>query len=706
MLTGGSGSGSGGSGKNYIVNGDASSGTTGWITYTSVLSVTAANVDTGADTFTITAHGLQNGQRVQFTTSNTLPSPLAANTDYYVLSATANTFQVTATVGGAAVNLTTQGTGTHSVKPARPVTVSGTSTAVQIFSSTTNPLEGLASFLVQRTSPSMGEGVYRAFTIDTVDQARVIQLSFDYKYDSGTYNNVNSTPGTDSDMIVMIQDVTNGTFIQPSNLMIDGVSSAVAGKYTATFQTASNSTSYRLLIHSAFDLRTSVFKMDNVKASPQDYAFGSPISGVIDAGAITIGATTTAPTKGTILTDKVRYYRSGKYAIINYQYAQSVAGIVGSGDYLVSLPPGLVVDTSITPAFGSTLGNADTNTLQRSQVGDGHIGITGGSRGPVKAFLYSSTQISLAAAQVFTTYTGFSSAAYSLANANLGFSFTVQVPIVGWDSSVQMSSETSTRVVDLVAIKNGGAVTANTTIPTWTTVSKDSHGAFNSSTGVYTVPVPGDYSVNVTAASSGTSNIKIRKNGTDIAYGPQASTRTMCNTLIPNCVIGDTITVVLDGSQTLVSDNISNVLCIHRISGPSQIAASDLIAYSGYLSADTSFGLGVSVKMSVTDLDTHGAYNTTTGLYTCPAPGIYRVSAGARYSAGSGSGLEINKNGAAYARLDEINGSTANAGGSITIQCNQGDTLGLFSGNTTTWGGLLSGRRTTHLSIERLGNRG
>jgi len=64
---------------------------------------------------TWTAHGLSAGAQVYFTTTASLPSPLAANTVYYVLASglTSNTFEVSTKPGGAAVNTTSGGSGTQ-----------------------------------------------------------------------------------------------------------------------------------------------------------------------------------------------------------------------------------------------------------------------------------------------------------------------------------------------------------------------------------------------------------------------------------------------------------------------------------------------------------------------------------------------------------------------------------------------------------------
>src|SRR3990167_5004911 len=65
------------------------------------------------DTITSTAHGLSNGNQVILTTTTTLPAPLTLAYGYYVINSAANTFKLSATSGGAAVNITDTGTGTH-----------------------------------------------------------------------------------------------------------------------------------------------------------------------------------------------------------------------------------------------------------------------------------------------------------------------------------------------------------------------------------------------------------------------------------------------------------------------------------------------------------------------------------------------------------------------------------------------------------------
>jgi hypothetical protein len=84
-----------------------------------------SNVNIGTEVITLT-NIFANTDRVVFTSTGTLPAPLSAATIYYIVGRTATTFQVSTSSGGAAVNLTSQGTGVHTVSQ-----VSGTSSSMQ-----------------------------------------------------------------------------------------------------------------------------------------------------------------------------------------------------------------------------------------------------------------------------------------------------------------------------------------------------------------------------------------------------------------------------------------------------------------------------------------------------------------------------------------------------------------------------------------------
>lgn len=74
------------------------------------------SINAGTDTITITAHGLSDNQRVVFRNEGgALPAGLVAATEYFVINSAANTFKVSTTEGGAAVDITDGGTGINRV---------------------------------------------------------------------------------------------------------------------------------------------------------------------------------------------------------------------------------------------------------------------------------------------------------------------------------------------------------------------------------------------------------------------------------------------------------------------------------------------------------------------------------------------------------------------------------------------------------------
>jgi hypothetical protein len=61
----------------------------------------------------ISSHGLSNDDRITVSSSSTIPAGLAAGTVYYVVNKTTNDFELSASSGGSAVNITSNGSGTH-----------------------------------------------------------------------------------------------------------------------------------------------------------------------------------------------------------------------------------------------------------------------------------------------------------------------------------------------------------------------------------------------------------------------------------------------------------------------------------------------------------------------------------------------------------------------------------------------------------------
>lgn len=92
--------------------------------FASVLPRTATITIASPATVTAAGHGLTNGKRVQFTTSGALPTGIFANTTYFVINAATDTFNLSATQGGAAIGTSGGQSGTHTMREVVSVTVS------------------------------------------------------------------------------------------------------------------------------------------------------------------------------------------------------------------------------------------------------------------------------------------------------------------------------------------------------------------------------------------------------------------------------------------------------------------------------------------------------------------------------------------------------------------------------------------------------
>jgi hypothetical protein len=68
----------------------------------------ACSVDAGTDTITVASHGFANGDLVDFS-ATTLPGGISEDTKYYVINKATDTFQISATEGGAAIDITSNG---------------------------------------------------------------------------------------------------------------------------------------------------------------------------------------------------------------------------------------------------------------------------------------------------------------------------------------------------------------------------------------------------------------------------------------------------------------------------------------------------------------------------------------------------------------------------------------------------------------------
>lgn len=170
------------------------------------------------------------------------------------------------------------------------------------------------------------------------------------------------------------------------------------------------------------------------------YVASSSDFGYTNAGAITITATTTNPTKGTTSIDRVMYSRDGQNIKARYQYVQSNAtgAAAGSGDYLFALPAGLSFDTNVITPYSGTLFSSSSASI-RAYVGSGVMG-SGNYQVMVHLYAYDSTRFRAITFQAVSNggaVNSFivSSAAFPLTDATVSYGFDVNAPIQGWTNS-------------------------------------------------------------------------------------------------------------------------------------------------------------------------------------------------------------------------------------------------------------------------------
>lgn len=74
-------------------------------------AVSGVTVDHTTNTFTKASHGLGNNTVIYFMTSSSYPTNVSGLTKYYIVNTATNTFQISTTLGGAALDMTGNGTG-------------------------------------------------------------------------------------------------------------------------------------------------------------------------------------------------------------------------------------------------------------------------------------------------------------------------------------------------------------------------------------------------------------------------------------------------------------------------------------------------------------------------------------------------------------------------------------------------------------------
>jgi hypothetical protein len=577
-------------------------------------------------------------------------------------------FETGATTGFSLGSITVTGKN----MPVTPTFGSGASPNLSIGIESAAPISGNYSLNLQ-ISTATGTGnmlATDAFAIDSSDQAKILNYFVNYSIISGAGNA--TYDGTIlNNIAIAAWDVTNSAWLPVSN-PFGFIQTSGVGSCSGYFQTAYNTASVRLVLYgfgsSSATLTKILFDDFFVGPAPVNQVIG-PVSSKLN----TLSSTTvTANTALTFTTTE--YDLTGSLSSFN-KYTCPVSGLYQISAYInQTTSAGAIIYVAKNGTFTSSTAN---------KIGGTHSAADASGSVSIQCNAGDTLQI---AADASVTLSGTA--------ANVSFTL-IQSAGTG----------PAGRVVSMVAIKNGGTSTAGSAVASWTTVSKDSVAGFNASTGVYTVQIAGDYFLvfNAATTSTGNNTLRVFVNGTQVKSNDSNAANGIHSVsgLLTNLNPGDLVTVQTSSNATFNSNNVDTNLQIFMLQGPSSQQATPTVAASFYASANTTASHPVIFNTVL--FDKTNSYNTSTGLYTCPSSGTYRISGALGTT--STFGVLVYKNGSAYviaANPPQANQITAF---SILIPCNAFDTLSVGNPSSATWlGGTLGSTDASYVNIERVGN--
>jgi hypothetical protein len=590
------------------------------------LSTTTSDVQTQLDAKVAKTLTTTTGDMIYASSANT-PARLAVGSNGQVIKSVGGIPTWSNIAAGGGINYITDTDGTAigswttyaDAAAASPVDGTGGSPSSTYAVSTDSSLRGTTNFLWTHSANNrQGEGFSYNFTIDPSDKGKVLQLSLEYLIASGTY--------ADDDLQFWIYDVTNSRLIQPAPFKLKN--SGIIEKFGMEFQTSSNSTSYRLIGHVATTTATAyTIRFGNWNLGPGAKLYGSVDTDMVPcptgyAASWTANTTTTC-----------KFKTRGDLKI--YDYYLALVGQPTNATLTLTLPAGDVIDTA--KLSGGTGAEQNLGRAAIVSAGAGYIGFSA----------YASTT------SVTVKYHG---STYSSVNRTTPGTFAsgdsvnvrIEVPIVGMSSSQVRSNEANTRVVASFASKITGSHTSSGSwqdIASYGTSSDTLATAFDATTGVYTIKVPGNYLANgfaqFAASTSGTARgLKILVNSQGAGYTATGIgdfrtnanyTSMNANGILYNLKAGDLVKMQgyqdTGGSIAYLADaEISTRLSIMLIQGPSQILGSDTVAalFTGQPTGTLTNAFNITT-FPTTIKNANGVYSS--GSYTVQSPGIYDIFA-------------------------------------------------------------------------------
>lgn len=569
-----------------------------------------------------------------------------------------------------------------------PVDGTGGSPTGTFARTTSSPLQGVGSFIWTKPASNIqGQGFSYDFTIDAGFQGQQMAINYLTSVVSGTY--------VAGDMSVWIYDVTNARVIQPSAYLI-GATTIPGPAQQLTFQTAINSTSYRLIFHTGTTSALAyVLKTDIITTGPQVSSTGPHVTGTTaftPTGSWTTNSTYTG-----------RWWQVGDRLYFRVRVA--LAGAPNATSLTINyLPPGLAVDTSkmLGTATNGSVPLAKCNMQSAASGGYEGMGYWNGAG--------NLAPVAINAAGTYGTITNITQAAPATfaSGDSVECSSIDGVPIVGWSSNTIVSSSAATRVVATHVTKSTSQVIAGTgtgaQIAFWDVPQIDTHGSFNATTGEWTAKVPGIYKFSakaqLTFSATASMILSIRKNGSPFFAGIDSKNTGGSSVLwaaqtsgLISVNAGDVVAAFVSqntgANQSTAGDANVMQFTAEMIQGPAQIQAASSIALMYTNTAGTAMPTGNTLIPFATKVydNTGGAWNGS--VFTCPAYGIYPVKATANvvngsYTAGQGHRMYIRKNGNVWMTgpqwlsVGSVGSTIGGNSVSADVECFQGETIDVF----------------------------
>ncbi len=553
-----------------------------------------------------------------------------------------------------------------------PVDATGGTASITFTDSSSSPLFGIKSFLLSKGATNrQGDGVAYAYTLSAGDATQVLTLTLPY---STTPNYV------DGDIRVGIYDATNAQIIEGTQR---DLAANANGVYISSFQMPSNSTSFRVFWHiSSTNALAYDVKFDQVSLEKKPV-----VKGPIVTDWISWTPTFTNFTVGDGVAD-FHYRRVGDSLEIRGEFILGTTSAV-TGAIRLNMPTGFTIDGGRIADDKALIGNVlfkDADTPANTVLG--RTGVTVSS---------NRVQLNTMASSTSSTVP-FTWAANDTINVE-----NIVVPIRGWSSNVVLSEDTGNRVVaaSLYLTADQNILSASSTKVLLDAIEHDTTGSVSTGSNNWTAPESGYYHISASLLTNDMSAgdamaMEIHRNGTSIktARCPVAlvnNNQTYHASFDYYLAKGDVIAMNAnssgDTSYRAMGGAGNTWMSIHKIQTPQSIGQGEVVGamYVSDTGADTANDNQVLVN-ATKKFDTHNAYNTTTGDFTCPQSGKYLVGATVRSQAvATGStdlvwGIDVQKNASTYTKLG-ANSTQASAtvslyaSGSAPVDCVKGDTL-------------------------------